>query len=76
VWRSVVQCGSVVRCVVVWRSVVQCGAVWCRVMVRGIVAFYFSPRNLTQVTSAMKKGQGVMIDFTSVKRVSLREGLY
>jgi len=30
---------------------------------RGIVAFNFSPRNLTQVTSAMKSGQGCMIWF-------------
>jgi len=43
---------------------------------RLIVAFNFSPRNLTQVTSAIKTGQGAMIDFTSVKRVTFREGLY
>jgi len=43
---------------------------------RGIVACNFSPRNLTQVTSAMKPGQGGMVGFALVKRVSLREGLY
>ena len=43
---------------------------------RGIVAFNFSSRNLTQVTSAMKPGQGCMVGFASVKRVPLREGLY
>jgi len=55
-------------------SVLQCVAVCCNV--RGIVAFNFSPRNLTQVTSAMKTVQGAMIDFTSVKRVSLPQELY
>jgi len=30
---------------------------------RGIVAFNFSPRNLTQVTSAMKPGQECMVSF-------------
>ena len=43
---------------------------------RGIVAFNFSPRNLTQVTSAMKPGQECMVGFASVKRITLREGLY
>ena len=36
----------------------------------------FSPRNLTQVTSAMKPVQDSMVGFSSVKRISLREGLY
>ena len=43
---------------------------------RGIVAFNFSPRNLTQVTSAMKSVQDSMVGFASVKRITLREGLY
>ena len=43
---------------------------------RGIVAFNFSLRNLTQVTSTMKPGQGSMFGFSSVKRITLREGLY
>ena len=30
---------------------------------RGIVAFNFAPRNLTQVTSAMKPGQEYMVGF-------------
>ena len=36
----------------------------------------FSPRNLTQVTSTMKPGQDSMFGFSSVKRITLREGLY
>jgi len=47
-----------------------------RLITRGIVAFNFSPRNLTQVTSAMKTGQECMVGFASVKRITLREGLY
>jgi len=43
---------------------------------RGIVTFNFSPRNLTQVTSTMKPGQDSMFGFSSVKRITLREGLY
>jgi len=43
---------------------------------RGIVAFNFSPRNLTQVTSAMKPVQECMVGFASVKRITLREGLH
>jgi len=43
---------------------------------RGIVAFNFSPRNLTQVTSAMKPGKEFMVGIASVKRITLREGLY
>jgi len=43
---------------------------------RGIVTFNFSPRNLTQVTSTMKAGQDSMFGFSSVKRITLREGLY
>jgi len=43
---------------------------------RGIVAFNFSPRNLTQVTSAMEPVQDSMVGFSSVKRITLREGLY
>ena len=43
---------------------------------RGIVDFNFSPRNLTQVTSAMKPVQDSMVGFSSVKRITLREGLY
>jgi len=43
---------------------------------RGIVTFNFSPRNLTQVTSTMKPGQDSMFGFFSVKRITLREGLY
>jgi len=43
---------------------------------RGIVAFNFSPRNLTQVTSDMKPVQDSMVGFSSVKRITLREGLY
>jgi len=37
---------------------------------------FFSLRNLTQVTSTMKPGQGSMFGFASVKRITLREGLY
>ena len=44
--------------------------------IRGIVTFNFSPRNLTQVTSTMKPGQDSMFGFSSVKRITLREGLY
>ena len=47
-----------------------------RLITRGIVGFNFSPRNSTQVASAMKTGQGDMIDFASVKRIPLRKGLY
>ena len=43
---------------------------------RGIVTLNFSPRNLTQVTSTMKPGQDSMFGFSSVKRITLREGLY
>jgi len=43
---------------------------------RGIVTFNFSLRNLTKVTSTMKPGQGSMFGFSSVKRITLREGLY
>jgi len=43
---------------------------------RGIMVFNFSPRNLTQVTSAMKPVQDSMVGFSSVKRKTLREGLY
>jgi len=43
---------------------------------RGIVAFNLSPRNLTQVTSAMKPGKEFMDGIASVKRITLREGLY
>jgi hypothetical protein len=43
---------------------------------RGIVAFNFSPRNLTQVISAMKPVQGSMVGLSAVKRIALREGLY
>jgi len=43
---------------------------------RGIVAFNFSPRNLTQVTSAMKPGKEFMVGIASVKRKTLRVGLY
>jgi len=32
--------------------------------------------NLTQVTSTMKPGQDSMFGFSSVKRITLREGLY
>ena len=39
---------------------------------RGIVAFNFSPRNLTQVTSAMKPVQDSMVGFASVKRITLQ----
>ena len=46
------------------------------VPIRGIVTFIFSPRNLTQVTSTMKPGQDSMFGFSSVKRITLREGLY
>jgi len=44
--------------------------------IRGIVAFNFSPRNLSQVTSAMKPGKECMFGIASVKRITLREGLY
>ena len=47
-----------------------------RLITRGIVVFNFSPRNLTQVTSAMKPLQDSMVGFASVKRITLREGLY
>ena len=43
---------------------------------RGIVTFNFSPRNLTQVTSTMKPEQDSMFGFSSLKRITLREGLY
>ena len=43
---------------------------------RGTVALNFSPRNLTQVTSAMKPGKEFMNGIASVKRIILREGLY
>jgi len=58
------------------KLVVQLREGYRRLITRWIVAFNFSPRNLTQVTSAMKTGQGAMIDFASVKRVTLCEGLY
>jgi len=47
-----------------------------RLITRGIVGFNFSPRNLTQVTSAMKPVQDNVVGFASVKRITLREGLY
>jgi len=48
------------------------------VHVGGLRHFHFqnSPRNLTQVTSTMKPGQDSMFGFSSVKRITLREGLY
>ena len=45
-----------------------------RLITRGIVAFNFSPRNLTHVTSAMKPGQECIVEFAVVKRITLREG--
>ena len=42
----------------------------------GTVVCNFSPRNLTEVTSAMKPGQNAWFGFASVKRITLREGLY
>jgi len=47
-----------------------------RLITRGIVTFNFSPRNLTQVTSTMKPGQDNMVGFSSVKRITLDEGLH
>ena len=58
------------------KLVVQLHERYIRLITRGMVAFNFSPRNSTQVASAMKTGQGGMIGFASVKRVPLREGLY
>ena len=58
------------------KLVVQLRERYRRLITRGIVAFNFSPRNLTQVTSAMKPVQDTMVGFSSVKRITLREGLY
>jgi len=58
------------------KLVVQLRERYRRLITRGIVAFNFSPRNLTQVTSAMKPVQDSMVGFSSVKRITLREGLY
>ena len=56
--------------------VVQLRECYGRLITRGIVTFNFSPRNLTQVTSTMKPGQDSMFGVSSVKRITLREGLY
>ena len=56
--------------------VVQLRERYRRLITRGIVTFNFSLRNLTQVTSTMKPGHGSMFRFSSVKRITLREGLY
>ena len=45
------------------KLVVQLCERYRRLITRGIVAFNFSPRNLTQVTSAMKPGQECMVWF-------------
>jgi len=58
------------------KLVVQLRERYRRLITRGIVALNFSRRNLTQVTSAMKTGQECMVWFASVKRITLREGLY
>ena len=58
------------------KLVVQLHERYRRLITRGMVALTFSPRNSTQVAGAMKTGQGSLIDFASMKRVPLREGLY
>ena len=55
--------------------VVQLRERYRRLIARGILTFNFSLRNLTQVTSNMKPGQDSMVGFSSVKIISLREGL-
>jgi len=58
------------------KLVVQLRERYSRLITRGIVTFIFSTRNLTQVNSTMKPGQDSMVGFSSVKRITLREGLY
>jgi len=58
------------------KLVVQLRERYRRLITREIVAFNFSPRNLTQVTSAMKPVQDSMVGFSLVKKINLREGLY
>jgi len=62
------------------KLVVQLRERYRRLITRGIVAFNFSPTNLTQVTSAMKPVQFSIVGFASVKKkvflITLREGLY
>ena len=58
--------------------VVQLRERYRRLITRGIVTFNFSLRNLTQVTSTMKPGQGSMFGFffgkenNSLRRVILK----
>jgi len=58
------------------KLVVQLRERYRRLITKGIVASNFSPRNLTQVTTAMKPVQDSMVGFASVKKKTLREGLY
>jgi len=53
--------GRIFTCVSFCRSLDLGEEFFAGLITRGIVAFNFSPRNLTQVTSAMKPGQECMV---------------